>query len=136
MGNNKSFQTSYNSIKMYYIWPFDGSLTAHPNSPSSTPCPSTGPSRPSGSSESSVRSSLFKTSPSLQRTIQTFRDLANTSHSLSSTESPNREQKREQGPLSEIRHRTERSRIGSAAGKACLHLSTSTHQLFKRDSPL
>ena len=143
---------------MYYIWPFDGTLTAHPNSllfnalplywpfkafwffrkvsPSMPVCYMCTTQTRLCCLNSSVRSSLFKTSPSLQRTILTFRDLANTSPSLSSTESPNREQKREQGPLSEIRHRTERSRIGSAAGKARLHLSTSSHQLFKRDSPL
>ena len=143
---------------MYYIWPFDGTLTAHPNSLLFNALPlywpfkafwffrkvsPTLPVRYVSASHtllyclnSSARSSLFKTSPSLQRTILTFRDLANTSPFLSSTESPNREQKREQGPLSEIRHRTERSRIGSAAGKASLHLSTSSHQLFKRDSPL
>ena len=143
---------------MYYIWPFDGTLTAHPNSllfnalplywpfkafwffrkvsPSMPVCYMCTTQTRLCCLNSSVRSSLFKTSQSLQRTILTFRDLANTSPSLSSTESPNREQKREQGPLSEIRHRSERSRIGSAAGKAHLHLSTSSHQLFKRDSPL
>ena len=143
---------------MYYIWPFDGSLTAHPNSLLFNALPlywpfkafwffrKVSPTRPvryvSASHtllyflNSSARSSLFKTSPSLQRTILTFRDLANTSPFLSSTESPNREQKRELGPHSEIRHRTERRRIGSTAGQACLHLSTSSHQLFKRDSPL
>ena len=143
---------------MYYIWPFDGTLTAHPNSllfnalplywpfkafwffrkvsPSMPVCYMCTTQTRLCCLNSSVRSSLFKTSPSLQRTILTFRDLANTSPFLSSTESPNREQKRELGPHSEIRHRTERRRIGSTAGQACLHLSTSSHQLFKRDSPL
>ena len=143
---------------MYYIWPFDGTLTAHPNSLLFNALPLYWPFKAfwffrkvspilpvryvSASHtqlyclNSSARSSLFKTSPSLQRTILTFRDLANTSPFLSSTESPNREQKRELGPHSEIRHRTERRRIGSTAGQACLHLSTSSHQLFKRDSPL
>ena len=94
---------------MYYIWPFDGSITAHPNSLLFNAVPLYWPfkvfwffrkvSSKTIKMEARVanrcacfvfrlvRSSRCKTSPLLPRATPTMRNLAATSASLSSTES-------------------------------------------------